>query len=154
MALVLAFYVLGFLWMLIDPGSSANTAFIRVVLPAMIGGLVVLGLVAVPVFSSNHIIYRDAFGPSVSKATVANGAMVADVVLEIHKPGNYAFSAPRFIYGGEMEMSDAGPPLEYGKITWGAAGPPKEGSTGNLSITDPLGEKHSQNPTTTTTTTR
>ncbi len=131
MSLALVFYVLGFLWMLIGPGSGPNTAFLRVVLPAMIGGLVILGLVAVPVFSSNLFIYRNAFGLSVSKATIGNGAMVADGVLEIRKPGNYAFAAPRFLYGGDMEINDMDSAMEYGKITWGADGPPKEGSSGN-----------------------
>jgi len=134
MALVLVFYVLGFLWMMLGRGSAGNTAFLRLVLPAMIGGVIVLGLVAVPVFTSNFFIYRNAFGLSISKATVANGVMVADAVLEIRKPGNYGFSAPRFMYGGNFEMTDSEPALEYGKITWGTAGPPKEGVPGTYPL--------------------
>ncbi|MEO5713978.1 MAG: hypothetical protein ABIT37_10875 [Luteolibacter sp.] len=134
MALVLVFYVLGFLWMMLGRGSAGNTAFLRLVLPAMVGGLVVLSLVAMPVFTSNYFIYRKAFGLSVSKATVANGAMIADAVLEIHKPGDYTFSAPRFIFGGGIEMTEPEPAMEYGKITWGTAGPPKNGVPGTYPL--------------------
>lgn len=130
MALVLFFYILGFLWMTLAPGGKGNTNSLRLLLPAMVGGLVVLALVAVPVFTSNLFIYRNAFDLAISKTSITNGAMIADAVLEVRKPGNYGFSAPRFIYGGDKEMTEPQPALEYGKITWGTAGEPKQGAAG------------------------
>ncbi len=129
MALVLIFYILGFLWMTIARGGGGNTVFLRLVLPAIIGGLVVVGLLAVPAFTSNLFIYRNAFNLAISGASTADKVMLVEGTLEIRKPGKYGFSAPRYFYGGEGGMSETEPALEYGKITWGK-GEPKEGVPG------------------------
>lgn len=128
MPLALIFYVFGFLWMSFVKSGSGNTAFLRSVIPATVGGVSILGLIAVPVFKSNNFIYRNAFGLEVSKTAITNGAMVADAVLKIHKSGHYDFTAPRFIYS--EQITDTESAIELGKITWGPAGAPKEGAPG------------------------
>ncbi|MEO8614107.1 MAG: hypothetical protein ABI600_03120 [Luteolibacter sp.] len=128
--LVLIFHILGFLWMTFAKSGTANTAFLRSVLPAIVGGAIILGLVAVPVFSSNSFIYRNAFGLVVTKRAISNGAMIADAVLEIRKSGNYDFAAPRYSYPNNEEEANSDSPIELGKITWGPAGTPKEGVPG------------------------
>lgn len=131
--LILIFYILGFLWMTFAPKDSEKSTFLRAVLPAVIGGIIVLGLVTVPVFRSYNFIYRNAFGLVVTKNTVSNGTMTAHAVLEIRKPGNYDFVAPRYSpYNGEESVMDTS--VELGKITWGAAGIPKEGVPGTYPL--------------------
>lgn len=134
MPLVLIFYILGFLWMTFAPKESQKTTFLRAVLPAVIGGAIILGLVAVPVFRSDNFVYRNAFGLVVTKNTISNGAMTADAVLEIRKPGNYDFTAPRFSPFNGEETLDMDASIELGKITWGAGGTPKEGTSGTYPL--------------------
>ena len=132
--LVLLFYFVGFLWMSLAKSGTANTAFLRSVLPAILGGVTVLGLVAVPVFNSNSFIYRNAFGLVISKTAVANGAMVADAVLEVRKPGRYEFTAPRYFYSEYEDKTGSDMGIELGKITWGSAGTPKESVPGTYPL--------------------
>lgn len=128
--LVTIFYILGFLWMKFTKTSTTNAAFLRSVLPAIIGGAIILGLVAVPVFSSNSFIYRNTFGLVVTKRAISDGALIVDAVLEIRKSGNYDFAAPRFSYPCNEEQANTGSLLELGKITWDSAGNPKDGAPG------------------------
>lgn len=134
MPLALIFYAVGFLWMSLAKTGGGNSAFLRAVLPAMVGGLIILGLVAVPVFTSNLFLYRNAFGLVISKTGIANGAMVADAVLEIKKSGRYEFTAPLYVYSEGGMLSEMDPTIEFGKITWGPAGVPKEGATGSYPL--------------------
>ncbi len=132
--LILVFYFLGLLWSSLAKSGTEQTTFIRSVMPAMVGGIVILGLVAVPVFRSNAFIYHKAFDLKVSKRALQNGGITADVVLDIHKPGTYSFAAPRYIYSAFDEMSATDSMIEYGEITWGTAGEPKGGSTGSFPL--------------------
>lgn len=129
--LVLVFYIFGFIWMSAIRSGTGNTAFVRTVLPAIVAGVVILGFIAVPVFKSNNFIYRNAFGLTVSKTAINNGILTADAVLEIHKPGSYDFSAPRYMYPN-MDPGLDQETVELGKITWGKAGDPKEGASGTF----------------------
>lgn len=132
LALMLVFQVLGLIWMAMSRrNESSRDRFFRAVLPAVIGGLTILGMIAVPVFMSHAFIYRNAFGLTISKTSVANGALLADGVLEIKKPGSYDSSAPRAIYLHGLESDDTESATELGKITWGAADAPKIDSTGS-----------------------
>ena len=150
--LILIFYILGYLWMKFTPKESDNTTFLRAVLPAVIGGAIILGLVAVPVFKSDNFVYRNAFGLVVTKNTVSNGAMIADAVLEIRKPGNYDFAAPRFSPFNGEQILDMDASVELGKITWGAGGTPKEGVSGTYPLqirwekNIPSAKPHQPNP--------
>jgi hypothetical protein len=124
---VLVFYVFGFVWIWVK--KQEDNPFARAVLPPIIGGLMILAFVAVPAFSSNAFLYRNAFGFSVVKTTNPEGVMLADAVLEIRKPGNYQFTAPQFDIGPDFSPQQA-----KGDITWGAAGEPKEGKTGTFPL--------------------
>ncbi len=130
MPLILIFYICGFLWMTFAKSGTPNTAFLRSVLPAIVGGVIILGLVAVPVFRSNNFIYRNTFGWVVTKRAITNGELIADAVLEIRKPGTYDFAAPRYSYPDNKEQANTVSLIELGKITWGPAGAPKEGVPG------------------------
>jgi hypothetical protein len=124
---VLVFYVFGLVWIRVR--NQEDNPFARAVLPPIIGGLMILAFVVVPVFSSNAFLYRNAFGFSVVKTTTPEGVVQAEAVLEIHKPGNYQFTAPQFDIG-----PDFSPEKAKGEITWGAAGEPKEGKTGTFPL--------------------
>ncbi|MCX6970259.1 MAG: hypothetical protein NTV93_08915 [Verrucomicrobia bacterium] len=127
---VLVFYVFGLVWLRASEGTAHS--FARAVLPPILGGLMILGFVAVPVFASNAFRYRDAFGLEVVSTAKPEGFVVTDAVLEIRKPGNYKFTAPQFaIYSISMEFA---PEKADGEITWGAAGEPKEGATGKFPL--------------------
>lgn len=128
--LVLAFYLIGLMWASLLAKGSEQTTFLRSVLPGIVGGALIVGLVAVPVFRSNAFIYHKAFALKISERTVKEGAIVAEGAVDIKKPGDYAFSAPRYTYDIAAEGDAGGTSIEYGKIIWGAAGEPKAGSTG------------------------
>ncbi|MEI6033468.1 MAG: hypothetical protein WCS65_04185 [Verrucomicrobiae bacterium] len=129
---VLVFYVFGFLWMLVR--KEERQQFARGVLPPIIGGLMILTFVAVPVFTSNAFLYRDAFGFTVLKTTQRDGKIVAEAVLDIRKPGNYQFAAPQFGFYELGNGPDFNPEKAKGEISWGAAGEPKEGKTGTFPV--------------------
>jgi hypothetical protein len=127
---VLVFYVFGYLWLRAREGTSQ--AFARAVLPPVLGGVMILGFVAVPTFAGNAFRYRDAFVLEIVKTTNPEGFVVAEAVLEIRKPGNYKFTAPQF------PAFSIGPGVSQEKATreilWGAAGEPKDGATGKFPL--------------------
>jgi hypothetical protein len=63
---------------------------------------------------------------------LSDGAILADAVLDIKKPGAYRFSAPRYIYPDGMTSGEDEELVELGKITWGSAGPPSDSSGGSF----------------------
>ena len=126
---VLVFYVFGACWLLLRERAAGEASFSRAVLPSLAGGLMILAFVAVPVFGSDAFRYRDAFGFSVSKPAMKDGKLLVEGRLEIRKPGNYQFSAPR--YHWEAAATDGDDiQLELGEITWGGSGAPASGATG------------------------
>lgn len=127
---VLVFYIFGCLWMAINREKEEAPAFARAVIPGILGGLVILGFVAIPVFISNAFIYRNAFQFKISKMSLQDAKLTGEGSLAITKPGNYNFVAPRY-YCDELEMLDETEPgIEIGEITWGEAGEPKAGMLG------------------------
>lgn len=129
--LTLAFYLFGLIWLTFAKSGDQKSSMMRAIIPPTAGGLVIAGMIALPVFQGNPFIYRNAFSFGVSKVAIENGQMIADGTVEIHKPGDYEFSAPRFSYVVVEGSSDFDSMIENGQITWGAAGPPKSGSTGS-----------------------
>lgn len=128
---VLLFYGLGLLWMRFGKEETSETpSSARAVIPAVVGGLVILGAVAGPVFASDAFRYRDTFEFSLSKASLQDGAIKVEGTIEIRKPGNFKFSAPRYVWNETPENAGSEPRIELGKMSWGAAGEPKSGSSG------------------------
>lgn len=130
LSLVVLFYIIGLGWAMSSKDVSGNSTLLRAVLPAIMGGMIIHGLVAVPVFNSNAFKYHKAFALSVSKRALQAGGLTADAILEIRKPGSYVFTSPRSIDSGYEDMDEMDSVFENGEITWGSAGAPKEGSTG------------------------
>ncbi len=128
--LVFLFYVFGLLWLRMGESKNNSPSFTRATLPALLGGLVVLCNVAVPVFASDAFRYRDVFQLSVTKIGTQDGAFRFEGSLEIRKPGNYRFSAPRYVWGGAPSEDASEPETELGEFTWGAAGAPGPEATG------------------------
>ena len=130
MPLTLIFCMVGLAWAWFSKDERLGNSLMRAILPPMLGGSLIVGMIAVPVFSSNYFIYRDAFDLKVSDVAIANGAMTVEGTLEIRKPGDYQFNAPRFSYQQTDDGSDFESLVEEGKITWGDGGPPKNGEPG------------------------
>ncbi len=128
--LVLLFYGFGYLWISVRKDASETAAFTRAVVPSMVGGLVILGFVAIPVFTSDAFRYRDAFQFVISKTTLNNGAILSEGIIEIRKPGRYEFAAPRYSWAELALSDDAESGIGIGAITWGAAGAPNAGTLG------------------------
>ena len=122
--LVLMFYGIALLWIRSRRGGADT--FARAVIPATVGGFVILGFVTVPVFASDAFRYRNAFQLMISKAEMRDGKFVAEGTLEIRDPGRYEFTAPRYVWALAVEEAET----ELGVITWGAAGAPKAGAEG------------------------
>jgi hypothetical protein len=130
--IVLVFYVFGFLWLSLR--KDASFAFARAVLPPIVGGLIILSFATVPVFTGNSFRYRNAFGITVARTATVDSAFEVEAILEIRKPGNYQFAAPRLgLYEYDM-MPDLHTETGRGKITWGEAGAPQEGKTGSFPL--------------------
>ena len=129
---VVLFYLFGSLWMSGGREAGDSPAFLRAVIPSLVGGLMILGFVAVPAFASDSFTYRNAFVLSVSGTQIKDGAIVSEGSLEIRKPGMYAFSAPRYVWDAtEAPANESSEPqVENGEFQWGAAGAPKDGGTG------------------------
>lgn len=125
------FQAVGLIWISVKKSESGKSRLTLSVLPAVFGGLVILTMLAVPVFTSNSFIYRNAFTLAVTKTSLSDGAVLADAVLEIKKPGSYRFSAPRYNYLDNATASVDEGFVELGKITWGSAGAPGEKSVGS-----------------------
>ena len=125
------FYLFGIFWMALRNKDSYN--FIRGVLPPIIGGSMMLMFVIVPVFQSNEFIYRNAFELTIDKLTTPDGALVAEGVLEIRKPGHYKFTLPHLNFN-EFEDPRLKGEIGKDKITWGIAGEPGEGHIGKFPL--------------------
>jgi hypothetical protein len=135
MPVTVVFYVLSLLWVALRKQSEATGDLLRTVVPPLFGGLMILALVAVPVFTSNAFIYRNAFAFDVLEVKHPERAMVAKCVLEINKPGDYEFSAPSFYYFDMMDSGEtSGEGAPTSSITWGAAGKPAAGATGKFPL--------------------
>lgn len=128
---VLVFYGFGCLWLAL--GGLDGGAFLRAVVPSIVGGLIILGFVAVPAFASDSFRYRAAFQLSTNDTKIENGKLVFDGDLKIMKAGNYAFSAPRYIWTDTADDAGGGD-VELGEIQWGQAGAPKEGAIGKFPL--------------------
>lgn len=129
---VVLFYLFGGLWMSGGREAGDSPAFLRAVIPGLVGGLMILGFVAVPAFASDSFTYRNAFVLTVSGTQIKDGAIVSEGSLEIRKPGMYAFASPRYVWDmAEASTSDSSEPqVENGELQWGASGAPKDGGTG------------------------
>jgi hypothetical protein len=128
------FYLFGYLWAAARKEEEGSLA--RVMVPPLVGGFLILGFVAVPVFTGNAFRYRNAFGLEVVKVQRDANTMTAECVLDIRKPGDYLITAPvAYLLEYIMATSDGGKELPPGTITWGAAGAPKADSTGKFPLT-------------------
>lgn len=127
---VIIFYGFGCLWMHYRKDKASAPAFARSVIPPLVGGLVILGFVAIPVFASNAFRYRDAFQLTISKLTLNDGSIIGEGSIEIRKPGNYDFAQPRYFWDELETLEEGEPGIEIGTITWGSAGVPKAGVLG------------------------
>jgi hypothetical protein len=131
---VIIFYALGCLWMSLAKDKDVNAAFVRSVIPAVVGGLVILGFVAVPVFASNEFRYRNTFEFTISKVILDGDHIVADGVVQINRNGNFDFVAPRY-FSMAMETGEpVDPAVEIGTIKWGPAGEPMADSKGTFPL--------------------
>jgi hypothetical protein len=128
--MVFVFYVFGLLWIKFRKEEAESIPMSRTLVPAVVGGLMILGFVAVPVFASNAFRYRDAFNLTVSKTSLRDGAIYVEGKIEIRKAGNYRFSAPRYIWPTPDNPDMTEPELELGEINWGGSGFPQTGALG------------------------
>lgn len=131
MPLTLVFYLLGLAWVGFTKSKSGKDSFLRSVIPPTVGGGIVAVMVAFPVFTGNAFTYRNAFDFAVTKVNFADGKMTVEGTLAVLKPGEFSFFAPRFSYFYSEGGAEFDSILEFGAITWGAAGPPKNGETGS-----------------------
>lgn len=122
---VWVFYLLGVLWMNARGGTADGSQFSRAVIPGILGGIVVLGCVAVPVFTSDAYRYHDAFVLNVLKMTPRKGSILTEGVLVIRKAGNYDFSAPLYMEVYSVDEGELASVTEMGEITWGKGEKPK-----------------------------
>lgn len=129
------FYVLSVLWLTLRKQSEARGNLARMAVPPLLGGIMILALVTIPIFTSNAFIYRNAFKLDVLEVKHPENAMVAKCVLEIRKPGDYQFSAPSFFY---FDMTDPesveSAPTPSSIVTWGKAGKPAAGAVGKFPL--------------------
>lgn len=125
--MVLLFYGLALLWLWARKGVADTDSFARAVIPSVLGGAVILGFVTVPVFASDAFRYRNSFELKISKTEMQDGKFVAEGTLEIREPGNFDFTAPRYVWSLD---SDAEAEVETGVITWGTAGEPQPNAPG------------------------
>jgi hypothetical protein len=127
------FYILSWIW--ISLGKEKEPDLIKASTPPLFGGIMILGLVAVPVFTSNAFIYRNAFALDVLEVQRPDKALVAKCVLEIHKPGDYEFRSPSFHYFDmfypEMGDEQTAPTVT---VVWGDAGKPANGASGKYPL--------------------
>jgi hypothetical protein len=132
--LVMMFHLLGLVWVSIFSGSDESPAFTRAVIPSLVGGLMILGFVAAPVFNSDAFRYRNAFKFTITKAALVNGEIHSEGTVEILKPGNFEFVAPRYSFAEYLSSGEGDTGLDVGTITWGAPGEPTTGKTGVFPI--------------------
>jgi len=133
MPVAVVFYIMSWLWVRYRKESDSD--MLRAVTPPLFGGIIILTLVAIPVFSSNAFIYRNAFTFDVLDVELPEQSMIAKCVLEIHKPGDYEFRSPPFFYfdmfDPESMEQDAKPMCS---VVWGDAGKPGPGATGRYPL--------------------
>ena len=127
---VMIFYIFGCLWMLVRSDKEETPAFARAVIPGVLGGLVILGFVAIPVFASNAFRYRNAFQLKISKLELADGVVVGAGTVEISKPGAYQFAGPRYLCDELETLDEIEPGVEIGTLTWEGSEGPKPGAVG------------------------
>lgn len=126
---VFVFYVLGLVWIRMRGETRDSPVMARAVIPALLGGLVILGLVAVPVFASDAFRYRDAFVLTLNESTAKDGVLAIECTIEVRKPGNYSYSAPRYAWS-DISETEADSDVEFGEFQWGEAGAPQPGVLG------------------------
>jgi len=129
---VIVFYVCGCVWMALTRDKAGSSSFARAVIPAITGGLVILGLVAVPVFRSNEFRYRNTFQFTISKVALLDNLIVANGTIQIHEAGNYDFVVPRYFSLAMESGEEVDPAIEVGTIDWGVAGAPKADAKGTF----------------------
>jgi hypothetical protein len=133
MAAVVIFFVLGLLWVRLQKPNDARGVILRNLVPPVFGSVIILSMVAIPVFASNAFIYRNAFTFQIQEVQYPENSLIAKCSLEIHKPGNYVFKAPLLSY---LDMID--PTTQPGQkapncsIKWGEAGQPAAGAKGKF----------------------
>ncbi|MGL4400741.1 MAG: hypothetical protein ACRCXD_12790 [Luteolibacter sp.] len=132
--LVMMFHLLGLLWVSLFRASDERSAFTRAALPSLVGGLMILGFVAVPIFTSDAFRYRDAFKFTITKSAIVDGEIHSEGAVEILKTGNFEFVAPRYSFAEYLSSGEGDSGLDVGTITWGAVGEPTEGKTGVFPI--------------------
>jgi hypothetical protein len=128
--IVLMFYALSLLWIWARRGAADSDSFARAVIPSLLGGAVVLGFVTVPVFASDAFRYRNTFELKISKTGMQDGKLVAEGTLEIREPGNFTFTAPRYVWSPDSDESET----EAGEISWSGGVEPKPDSPGVFPI--------------------
>jgi hypothetical protein len=135
MPVAVVFYVLSLLWVMLRKQGEPGGDVLRTVVPPLFGGVMILALVAIPVFTSNAFIYRNAFTFDVLEVKHPEKSMVAKCVLQIHKPGDYEFRAPSFYYFEMMDptSADVGD-ASASTINWGEAGKPAANATGKFPL--------------------
>jgi hypothetical protein len=143
---VIIFYFLGCIWMALARDTEVNSSFARAVIPAVVGGMVILGFVAVPVFASNDFRYRDTFEFTISKVVLLENSIVADGVVQIKEGGNFNFVTPRYLSMAMETGEEIDPAIEVGTITWGAAGAPTADSKGAFPLQISWNRKLLQSP--------
>lgn len=132
--LVIMFHVLGLLWVALSRGADEQSSFTRAALPSLVGGLTLLGFIAVPVFKGDAFRYRNAFVFTINKAALIDGEIRSEATIEIRKPGNYDFVTPRYSFAEYLSSGDVDSGLDVGTITWGSAGAPTAGKTGSFPL--------------------
>lgn len=127
------FYVMSWMW--ISLRKQAEPCLLRATAPPLFGGIIILALVAVPVFTSNAFIYRNAFTLDVLEVQRPENALVAKCVLEIHKAGDYEFRSPSTYYFEMIypEMTEDGA-MPQSTVVWGEAGKPAAGAAGKYPL--------------------
>lgn len=122
---VLIFYILALLWMSLRSEVAQAPLVAKALIPTVVGGLVIIGFVAVPVFASDAFRYHDAFQLTISKMTLKDGVILSEGSVQILKPGTYEFVSPRYISDRLDIRDDMEAGFDIGTLTWGSAGVPK-----------------------------
>ncbi len=127
------FYLTSMVWVSLDRKSEPDLT--KASAAPLMGGVILLALVAVPVFTSNNFIYRNAFVLNVIEIQKPDRSFVAKCVLEIKKPGNYEFSSPASAFF-EMIYEEAtdGKSSPNVVVVWGAGGKPPIGALGKFPL--------------------
>lgn len=135
LAVLVVFYVAAWAWTQLR--KSVGGAWARMAIPPTISGLMLILLVAIPAFTSNSFIYRDAFVLHLKEINRGSDKISVLCVLDINKPGEYIFTAPPshiFDLVGihDSESSEASPSI--GVITWSTGDAPAAASTGSFEM--------------------